>query len=1179
MNRIAPPQTREHIETSFNRHRLLTLAVGLLLTCTCSPLAAQDAAPPDLAAAFQSPPPSAKPLVWWHWINGNVTKEGIEADLADMKRVGIAGAQMLDVSIYMPPGPVRYGSDLWHEHVQFAIRTADKLGLEFMMMNSPGWSASGGPWVNPERSMKKLVWSEVELEGGRRIDEILPYPITRLGVYHDVAVVAVPGDTPEANLLRTPRLKAAKASENGSIAASYDGIRSTSVPFDAGDGRSQLVLRFDFEELVAVSELDLLLTGLGERCSLKGSIEVASLSGEFREACKFNFPDHEGTPVQLQVPFEAVKTNVARVTIQVASSDKLSSCALAEVGLGHPLRLEDWTQKIKMAEASLQRPRMSEPPQKLGAIRQDAIIDLTRYLDSDGRFQGDLPPGRWSLLRFGYTSTGSMNHPAVPEGHGLEIDKLDSDAVMFYFDRSLGRVIKEAGPLTGKTFTGILFDSFEGGPQNWTESFPQQFAEHMGYELTRYLPIVTGRIVESPAFSEAFLHDFRTAVEELIAKNYFGSMQQLAHQHGLSIYAEAQGGPLNPVSCNEYTDVPMNEFWLPDTTPREPRIKLVASTANLLGHKVVAAEAFTSKPEDDSWRNSPATLKRAGDYAFTAGINRYILHYYAHQPVTEAAPGFTLGRYGMHFGRLNTWWPYAGEWLDYVARCQFLLQQGHTVADVCFLLNEDLGYGFPSSMLDIPAGYDFDICYPRHVAVMEFKEGAIVRPHNRSYRLLVLPRAAWATDTITLKKLRDLVNAGASILGEPPVALAGLSDHLESKDEFRDLVSAIWRGIDGHRVQSAPLGEGTVFRGMTVADCMKEIDAQPDVAWPRRHDNGEFKFIHRRHGEADIYFVFNHSDLDVEAVMEFRSCDRTPELWNPVTGTQVDAPVFTSNKEGTAVPLQLEPYGSMFVVFRSKLPDRWPVSVAVAESQQEPSVTPHVASHLELYDGQLLADDQRLVARFSDGAEEELSPTGAGHVSINGPWEVVFKDGRGAPEHLRFESLTSWSEHSNTGVKYYSGTAEYRTGFELDSDFVRTNSVILLDLGKVAEIVEVSLNGHRVGVAWKPPFRLNVTRWLRAGRNELVVTVANQWVNRMIGDEKIPVDYEYKVDGNKFTRGALEQLPTWLYSPAERSSRKRESFSTWKHYAPDSALLPSGLLGPVTLERRSPILPALQRSE
>ena len=945
---------------------------------------ATAATPVDpLATGFSSPPPDARPLVWWHWVNGNVSKHGIEADLADMKRVGIAGVQMFDVSIYLPAGPVRYGTDLWHEHVQHAIATAEKLGLEFHLMNTPGWSASGGPWVTPERSMKKLVWSETPATGGDAralplaAPEIPPLKFREPGLekmrnfYRDVAVFAVPADSTR----RTP----------------------------------------------------------------------------------------------------------------------------------------DWNQKTKLAAKSL----MAAPLEAdvAGCIPRGQILDLTASFDAaTGTLRAALPSGRWTVLRFGFTSTGSTNHPAVPEGHGLEIDKLDSDAVSFYFDRALGRILREAGPRVGTTLKGILFDSFEGGPQNWTDAFPDQFRALKGYDLLPLLPVLTGRVVESPTFTECVLADFRGAVEELLAKNYFGTMRRLANARGMITYAEAQGGPLNPVWCGEYLDVPMNEFWMPDAAPRFARIKLTASVANVLGRPLVAAESFTARPEDGRWLATPALLKDPGDYAWTAGINRFILHHYTHQP-TDDGPGFGLGRYGTHFGRLNTWWPLATDWVSYVSRGQFLLQQGRTVADICFLQNEDHGYAFPATMVDTPAGYDFDIAYPHHLTSMTWRDGELTLPTGPAYRLLMLP-PNWAATLATLRKLREFARAGAPIFGPAPVAPAGLHDY-EKRAEFTALVRELWSASGGSR----PL-----IRPTPLPAALRELGLAPDVTYPATPAGGELRHIHRRTADAEIYFVFNHSDREIAGEFTFRTAALQPELWNAITGAHGDAPAYHTTAAGTVVPLQLEPHGSTFVVFRRTL---------------------------------------------TSPRAEAPKTTVALTLPIAGPWRVAFHDGRGAPADAAFARLASWTENENPDIKFYSGTATYRTTFSLSAANVRAGSTATLDLGGVADLAAVRLNGAPIGTLWQPPFRAEITAHLRAGENHLEVRVANRWINRLIGDESLPTTLAYQPEsGRKFTDGKLMQLPPWLYDRSRIAERQRYSFTTWRHYDANSPLVPSGLLGPVKIEWR-----------
>ena len=963
---------------------------------------ATAAAGSSLETGFAKPPLQARPLVWWHWINGNVTKEGIRADLEDMKRVGIGGAQILDVEMYLPKGPVRYGTDEWHEHVQYAIETAAELGLEIDIANSPGWSGSGGPWVTPERAMKKIVWSEMETDGGA-VSLELPQPPAKLGFYRDIALLAVP-------------------------------------------------------------------------------------------------PTAE--------------------------------------------RLDELPPKIVEASKPVFHATGSGPP----GILPHKVLDLTAKMDGAGKLSARLPPGRWVLLRFGYSATGATNHPAQPEGHGLEVNKLDAEAVAFEFEQSLARIIRDAGPLAGRTLNGILFDSFEAGFQNWTASFPAEFAKRKGYDFITYLPLVTGRIIQSREVSQAVLWDFRHVIDELFAENYFGTMHRLAAKHGMKIYSESQGGPLNPMSANRHVDVPMNEFWVPDTTGRASRIKLTTSAAAFLGRNIIAAEAFTATPANGKYQNTPSTLKRPGDQAFALGINRFVFHHYTHQPVTAAAPGFALGRYGSHFGRLNTWWPYADAWIRYLARCQFLLQQGHTVADACVLVEEDTGYGFPSKMANIVPGYDFNACSPADLRAMSFRDGRLVHPQGQSYGLLILPRE-WVAELSTMRHCRKLVQAGAAILGEPPMAPAGLRD-VQAREEFDRLVAELWSGVDGKKVQSKQVAAATVYRGLEPTDVLQQRGLAPDLSCASA--DADFEFIHRETDEADIYFIFSDSEEPVCVDLRFRQKDRRPEIWDAVTGTYADAPIFAASAEGVTVPIQFEPWGSVFVIFRKPLPNRW--------------ITAAAPTNLELRNGTILAAGQSAVVSFSDGGTQTVSLAACpAALTLQRSWEVSFVDRRGAPSRTVFEKLISWPKHSDPGIKHYSGAAVYRTTF--DATAALPGRIAILDLGEVANIAKVSVNGRSAGVLWKPPFRADVTRLLCNGSNTLEVHVANRWINRLIGDEAVPVDYTYQRPGrSKFTDGRLLTLPVWLYDPSKLSTRKRHSFSTWKHYGADSSLVPSGLIGPVKLE-------------
>lgn len=913
------------------------------------PLLAQ-AGTPSLEEGFAQPPAEARPLTWWHWINGNVTQEGIRADLEDMKRVGIGGAQMLDVSIYLPPGPVRYGSEAWHEQVQYAIRTADELGLELDLMNAPGWSGSGGPWIAPERGMKRHVWTEVETGGGPVRLSLKP-PTAKLNFYRDVAVVAIPA-----------------------------GSRAT----------------------------------VKEEPSLKGIAKVKL--------------DPDAVPV----PLEQVRV-------------------------------------------------------------------LTGSMSPDGVLSCELPAGRWTVLRFGYTVTGSKNHPAQPEGSGLECDKMDADTVAFQFDQSLGRILREAGPLAGKSLRGVLFDSFEGGYQNWNASLVEDFKQLKGYDVIPWLPVLTGRKIGTAEQSEAFLRDFRSAIRELIADRYLGTMQRLAKSHGLKVYAEAQGGPLNPFLANEFTDVPMNEFWMPDARPRFGAMKAISSVADLLGRRVVGAEAFTAKPEDGRWLATPATMKSVGDCAFAAGINRFIFHTYAHQPYSDAAPGFTLGRYGTHFGRLNTWWPLAGAWMNYIARCQFLLQQGRAAADLLVLVDEEAEYPLPD--LGLPPGYDFDSGYARHLANLEWRDGAFRSPNGPVYRVLVLPKR-WVADLATFQRLKAYLDQGAVIVGSPPQAPVGLLDQRNRLPVWRALVAEVF---------------GMIKPREALPEVLKEIKLAPDASFAGTAD---VLWRHRKTAEGEVYFVSNQSGKALRTQATFRVGRRLPELWDPVSGRREQAAEFQASGDLVSLPLELAESGSIFVVFRRPL---------------------------------------------SGDAEMKASPKAkpASPIEIAGPWRVRFPPGRGAPAEITLSGLASWTQHPEPGVRFCSGIATYAASFDLPDG--TAGKSWLLNLGRVCDLAEVKVNGQSAGIVWTAPFEVDVSNVVREGKNELEIAVANRWVNRLIGDEALPPDAKYELTGSKFTVGRLAELPAWLGNAELTRQRQRISFATWHFYDEDSPLLDSGLLGPVRL--------------
>lgn len=491
--------------------------------------------------------------------------------------------------------------------------------------------------------------------------------------------------------------------------------------------------------------------------------------------------------------------------------------------------------------------------------------------------------------------------------------------------------------------------------------------------------------------------------------------------------------------------------------------------------------------------------------------------------------------------------------MSYLSRSQFLLQQGRIVADVCLLVDEDLGYNLPAKVADSLPGYDFEVAYPAHLPAMTVRDGVIVHSSGAQFRLLVTAEkttaTGWVAEIETLRELRRLVRAGAHLSGPAPVAPAGLGDW-ERRAEFQDLVREIWGESPRAAGAVTALGEGKIYTEISPLDILRSRAITPDLGWDGAPDT--IRFIHRTTPEGEIYFVFNNSPESRTARLDFRQSGRTPEIWDAVTGTRADAPVFTKTAMGVSVPMPFEPWGSVFVIFRQPLPTRW---MTTAEPASD-----------EFKSGRLLTRSATVNVEYSDGvrATRSVPPVDAER-HLDGPWQVEFLDDRQKRESVRFERLVSWSKHADPDIRFHSGTAIYRTTFELAQ--VPSGQVAVLDLGRVADIARVVINGGDAGVLWKTPFRRDITSFLKSGINSLEIHVANRWINRLIGDEAIASDLKYQQPGvSKFTDGRLLASPVWLYDESKRGQKTRRSFSTWQHYRADSPLVPAGLLGPVRIE-------------
>jgi len=1051
-----------------------------------------------LERGFQTPPASAKPRVWWHWMNGNVTKAGITADLEWMRRVGIGGMQMFDIGgmpkvvehrlVWMTPE--------WKDALRHAAAEADRLGLEMAMAASGGWSETAGPWVTPDEAMKRVAWSETIIRGGRRFHGLLPRP-DRLyrfpnnagpkpndsTFFRDVKVLAyhvVDGVARMAEAHPTITSSAGAVS----VAPLTDRDSATKVKFV--DSTADAWIQVSFPRPYRAYAI----TVVGIRAGLDG----AGLVQASRDSHAWTTLTALGS--EHTTAFAPTTARYYRILLHRTGPPEAGPLEVSELDVSPEPRVHVWEDKAQYGRAV---PEFSPTPDvgANAAIAPSTVVDLTTKLRADGTLTWDVPPGRWVLLRLGYTLTGQVNHPASPEATGFEVDKLSRTHVERYMQQYIGMVSDAVGAYFGKSFRAFLMDSWEAGTENWTEELIPEFTRRRGYDPTPYLLALTGRVVGSADASDRFLWDFRRTLADLLADNHYAVATRALQAHGVGLYAEAVGIGLpatgDGLLSKGQVSIPMGEFWvresqLPGSREERGDVREAASAAHIYGKGIAAAESFTG---GSGWYQKPSDLKQYGDWAFASGINRLVIHTSVHQPFTDDAhkPGLTLYGFGQHYTRNNSWAEQSVALNTYFARSSYLLQQGLFVGDIAYYYGEGVPIAVPGWKLlnpAVPAGYDYD-CVNTDVLLtrMSVQNGRLTLPDGMSYRVLVLPADLTAMTLPVIRKVRDLVAQGATLIAPRPTRSPSLTDAETSDDSVRSIAAEVWGNIDGTLVTSYQYGKGTVFWGLPIGQVLESLNIPPDFTYTRPSLGDTLVWIHRRTSDADIYFVANQRSQPWDVTARFRVHGKDAELWHPDDGT-IEPASYTMEQESTTVPFHLDPLGSTFVVFRH---------ATTVKTRELPT----------------------------------WSETQA--LTVQGPWTVSFPPAWGAPPSVRFDSLQSWSTSTDAGVKYFSGTATYHQHFDAPAVWLSRGNAVLLDLGTVNEVAEVSVNGTPLGILWKPPFRVDITRVLKPGVNQLDVKVTNLWVNRMIGDEQPGMVRKY-------------------------------TFS-WLGADKDAPLLVSGLLGPV----------------
>ena len=940
----------------------------------------------ELAAGFQTPPDSAKIWVYWWWLNGYVSKDGIVHDLDEMNKQGISGALVFHAGGGPTPEKTLFMSPEWRQNFSFAVEEAAKRNITIGLNLCAGWNA-GGPWVKPEDGVKVLACGTTNISGPKKFNDLVANSASAEPTYHDIAVLAWP---------------------------------------------------------------------VG--------------------------PD--------------------------------------------------------------------------SILRSKGMFDLTDKMDEQGRLKWNVPEGDWRIVRFGWKRPrqGGTKNGGEGKSHP-EIDPLDAKVMDKHFAATAGVVIADVKPHVGKTFKYVHIDSGEIGHPDWTPLFREQFKRLRGYDPFGFMAARAGLIVDSAEVTEKFGEDYERTIGDLMIECYYGRLGELARAQGLGTHSEAAGfqkpgvDALRAMGCN---DICMSEYWsrvsqdntyihqLSDAQLRcHDGIKNASSAGHIYGRKIVQAEAFTVIRKGRWLPKGPAVnrgtnydrsffeFKDIGDRAFCAGLNRNVLHQYMSQADERAKPGYVWPTIGCEFDRHSTLWPMGSAWLTYLARCQYLLQAGRFVGDVCYFQGDWAPVYVPAKWAmdpPLPAGYDCDTINSDAMITRATagKDGRLLLPDGQSYRYLVLcqggrwqnsaryPKTAsgkpLALSPATLRKIKELVTAGVTVIGPRPVRPVGLTGYPESNAEIKKLTDSLW-GKTSNAVGLRKVGKGRVIWGQSLAEVMDADGIAPDLEIEESPATkklgketlsgipspGTFDWIHRKIDGADVYFIANLRNAAADGLFTFRTEGKQPQLWDAVTGEIRDAAAFKQTTDGRmAVPLDLPPRGSIFVVFR------------------------------------------KTIGASQNGLAETNWPDLSPAMDIRGSWTVRFDPKWSGPESVVFDKLEDWSKRDEPGIKFYSGTATYHKTFDLPEALRKGTQRVYLSLGKVECMAEIRLNGEKLGVVWTAPWQVDITQAIKPTGNKLEIDVVNLWNNRVVGDIAL-------------------------------SPEKRLTKTNVIYFKKDSPLLPSGLLGPVQL--------------
>ncbi|WP_445323579.1 glycosyl hydrolase [Prevotella sp. HCN-7019] len=1013
---------------------------------------------------FVTPPSSVQTGTYWYWIEGNISKEGVEKDLEAMKAAGINRAFVANIGGAGTGDPnsqykVEFMSDEWWNITRAALKKATELGIDIGMFNSPGWSQSGGPWIKAGQTMRYLNSSRTVVKGPGRVTVKLPQPADE---FQDVNVVAFPNPTPAGTVLTTANASITAVPSMGDLTALTDGDNSTDVRF-ATNG--EYIIEINPQDWFTARSIVV----RPAPASINTDVELQAMDadGRYQTVSRFNINRTRDWKkvgfdpyADVAMSFDPVKSDSYRVVFRSVGA----GAGIAELALSSVPRVERYKEKSLAKLFQSEVPAWDEylwreQPQaddRSMAVQPEQVIDLSDKMTADGTLIWDVPEGEWTVLRTGMTPTGVVNEPACPDATGYEVDKLSRKHAEEHFDAYIGEILRRIPADERKSFKLLVQDSYEVGGQNFTDDMIPVFKERYGYDPVPYLPVLSGVVVGSQHDSDAFLWDLRRLVADKISYDYVGGSREVAHKHGLTTWLENYGHWGFPGEFLQYggqADEVGGEFWA-DPPLGDIENRLATSCAHIYGKKLTSSETSTSA--GPSFVRTPSSLKQRMDRFFTYGVNNTVLHLYISQPSEDRLPGSNAW-FGTEFNRNNTWFKHMDLYTQYIKRCNYMMRQGWYQADVAYFIGEDAPRMVGIMEPWIPAGYQFEHMNAEVIMRdMTVKDGMLTLPHGVQFKVLVLPRRLKTMRPELLEKIERLILDGAIVMGPAPERSPSLQNQPEADRRVKEMAARIWGDVDGVNVKQRRYGKGMICDGLDFETLFAQLGYVPDCKVP---DGMNVYQGHQKDGDTDIYILSNQDNRALTMDVAFRVTGKQPELWDPVTGIIRKLPAFRQEEKTTVVPMRLDKNECVFVVFREK---------------GEPSATTLEANY----------------------------PAPLRTQEATGEWNVTFESAFKTPSPVRMATLDNLSDNANDSIRYFSGTATYTTSVSLDRAGRGEHMFMAFD--NVGTMAKVYINGKYAGGVWTAPYRLDVTDFVKNGRNDVKVEVVNTWVNRIVGDMNLP---------------------------------------------------------------------------